>query len=190
VCQRLLGDAMFHRALLELDGRIAADARAEGCLECAGPMHQANFGRKPRGGPTEEIEGFATRYSFCCGDCRRRRTPASVRFLGRRVYLGVAVSLASILLQGASPRRRRRVQAALGASARALKRWVRWWRTTFAASRFWQRVSGTVVPAIAADDLPRGLWQRVAGAGFLERLVSWLKLLVPITTGTGLAGAR
>lgn len=38
--------------------------------------------------------------SLCCARCRKRRTPPSVRFLGRRVYLAAVVVLACVLRQG------------------------------------------------------------------------------------------
>ena len=49
-----------------------------------GPLHQAHYERKPRDAPLIWMEE-KSRFSFCCGHCRRRCTPASVRFLGRRV---------------------------------------------------------------------------------------------------------
>jgi hypothetical protein len=45
-------------------------------------------------------ESFDRRFSLCCGreGCRRRATPPSVRFLGRRVYVGAVVIVASVLI--------------------------------------------------------------------------------------------
>jgi hypothetical protein len=37
----------------------------------------------------------SSRLSFCCAECRKRTTSMSVRFLGRRVYLALAVVLVS-----------------------------------------------------------------------------------------------
>lgn len=60
--------------------------------------------RKPRGCPASVVEDYSSRYSFTCGRCEKRATPASVRFLGRRVYLAVVLMLVSPLggTQGSS----------------------------------------------------------------------------------------
>jgi hypothetical protein len=78
------------------------------CLYCHGKLHRADFDRKPRGGPQ-----WVRRYSFCCAeeDCRRRRTPESVRFLGRRVYTGLAVVLITTVIHGLKPARVRRIRS-------------------------------------------------------------------------------
>ena len=56
------------------------------------------------------------RLSFCCDrdGCRKRTTPPSVRFLGRKVYLGAIVILISAMRQGPSPRRVRELSARFG----------------------------------------------------------------------------
>jgi hypothetical protein len=41
------------------------------------------------------MEEYSSRFSFTCGRCEKRATPASVRFLGRRVYLAVVLMLVS-----------------------------------------------------------------------------------------------
>jgi hypothetical protein len=110
--------------------------------------------------------------------------------LGRRVYLGVVVALAAVLLQGATPQRVARIRAAVGADIRTLKRWVIWWRTAFAESPFWRRVSKQLMPPVEANGMPRGLVRCMVGGTLRERLEACLRLLRPITTGAGLAGAR
>ena len=46
-------------------------------------------------------EEFVRRFSLCCGreGCRKRATPPSLRFLGRRVYLCAVVLVASMFAQ-------------------------------------------------------------------------------------------
>ena len=81
--------------LHKIDFEIAEQARARGCPIVGGPLHYANYPRKPRGGPPDLDEAFEIRYSLCCGreGCRRRVLPPSVRFLaapgilGRRSFL-------------------------------------------------------------------------------------------------------
>ena len=72
---------------------------------CGGPLHYANYPRKPRGGPPDLDEVFEIRYSLCCGreGCRRRLLPPSVRFWGRRVYWAPVVLIITALRQGRNP---------------------------------------------------------------------------------------
>jgi hypothetical protein len=102
----LLGDARLYAILQQIDEDLAARARAAGC-RCGGPLHSARYPRKPRGGPAGLGSSYEQRLSFCCATegCRKRTTPPSVRFLGRKVYLGAVVVLVSALRQGPSPMR-------------------------------------------------------------------------------------
>ena len=89
--------------LVDIDEEICRRVAAAGCAWCGGPLHRSDYPRKPRGGLFAVAgEVFHRRLSLCCGwaGCRRRATPPSVRFLGRRVYLGVAVILASAVAGG------------------------------------------------------------------------------------------
>ena len=99
----LLADARFHELLLAFDRDLAAAARAAGCARCGGVLHSARFRRKPRGGPVGLGEVYDQRLSFCCAVdlCRKRTTPPSFRFLGRKVYLGAVVVLVCAMRQGA-----------------------------------------------------------------------------------------
>ena len=71
-------------------------------------LHRACYPRKPRGVGGARDATYEHRLSFCCATdgCRRRITPPSVRFLGRKVYLGVIVIVVSALEQGLSAARR------------------------------------------------------------------------------------
>ena len=98
----LLADARFHELLLAFDRDLAAAARAGGCVRCGGVLHSARFLRKPRGGPAGLGEEHARRFSFCCPEdpCRKRATPPSFRFLGRKAYLGAVAVLVAAMRQG------------------------------------------------------------------------------------------
>ena len=75
-------------------GQVAAGR----CLVCGGPLHRSDYARKPRGALMAAAgEEFVTRFSLCCGrdGCRKRATPPSLRFLGRRAYLGAVVIMAT-----------------------------------------------------------------------------------------------
>ena len=113
--QSLLTRSSLYRVLLKLEDEMAAAAKALGCLFCDGKLHCAYYRRKPRGAPPE-VEGdpaYRQRRSFCCAveGCRRRRTPPSVLFLGRKVYLGAVVTLVSVLRHGPSPTRLSRLSS-------------------------------------------------------------------------------
>jgi len=96
VCQSLPLDASLWHALFLLDGDIAEQVRHQGCPHCAGKLYVANYPRKPRG-VKRQILGphYTQRFSFCCSVCHKRTTPPSVRFLGRKVYLGAFITLIS-----------------------------------------------------------------------------------------------
>ena len=129
------------------------------------------------------------RFSFCCATegCRKRRTPESLRFLGRRVYLGAIVVLASVLRQGLTAQRMEQLGRVLGVGERTLGRWRKWWLQDFARSGFWRARRGRLDKPVAPDRLPSSLLERFAGEE-PERLRSVLRFLLPITGGEGLAG--
>ena len=119
----------FFELLEQHDAAITGRVAAGGCLVCGGPLHRGDFDRKPRGGLVARAgEEFVRRFSLCCGreGCRKRATPPSLRFLGRRVYLGAVVILASIVAQALGSAGG--VRAATGVPARTTDRWLAWWR--------------------------------------------------------------
>ena len=92
-------DDKFFEQLEEEDARMAARVRLAGCPHCEGRLDRADYPRKPRGGDLAAGgERLDRRIGLCCAreGCRRRATPPSVVFLGRRVYLGIAVLKASL----------------------------------------------------------------------------------------------
>lgn len=172
--------------LLALDQDLAERAQLGGCPHCLAPLHQAHYYRKPRGCPWELDEECSRRFSFCCYHCRKRLTPPSFRFFGRRVYFGAIFLLASALFGGGSPRRRRRLHIFCGADDRTLRRWHTWWTESFAASPFWRGLSARYsFPRGASFGLPRLLFPRVGGPSSLETMVRVLRMLLPLTSGAG-----
>lgn len=181
LCPRLLGDASFLDLQLRIDQEAAAEMRARRCPRCGGPLHAAHFCRKPRGHRCSAPDGFDRRFDFCCGWCRRRCMPPSVRFLGRRVYLGVVVTLATVLRHGPTPWRLRALRAHLGMSAATVERWRRWWREQLPTSSWWARVRGMLPATLRIEALPTSLLECFAGTD-AERMLSALQLLGPVTT--------
>ena len=164
--------------LTKVDADLAAQTREKGCAHCGGALHQADYPRKVRG---MEIE--ARRNSFCCAreGCRRRETPGSVRFLGRRIYAGFIVVLLTALRHGLSAERVSVLQEQLGVDRRTLERWRRWWREQFAPSRSWRVARARLMPPVDEATLPGSLWERFCG-NREDPLLGLLRFLVPWST--------
>jgi len=190
LCHALLGEARLYEALLRFDEDLAATARTQGC-RCGGVLHSARFPRKPRGAAIALGPQYDRRLSFCCAreGCRARTTPASLRFLGRRAYLGAVVVLVAALHQGLTGRRARRLRELVGVSLRTLKRWRRWWREELTASAFWKARRGLFAAPVEAARLPASLLERFAASNERERLVAALAFLAPITTTSSRVGS-
>jgi hypothetical protein len=184
VCHAFLSDPRFYRWLSSIDEDLARQVQASGCRLCGGVLHSARYPRKPRGLRAALDERYQTRLSFCCAvdGCRRRHTPPSVRFLGRRVYLGVMVILLTALQHGLTDKRQRQLVDHLAVSPQTLARWRRWWRDGFAGSRCWRAERGHFLPPIAGAELPGALLGRMTGADLDERLWRMLLLIAPVTT--------
>ena len=179
VCHVDLQRSQFFLFLIRLDEELAAQAQGAGC-SCGGVLHRANYPRKPRGCPTLAIrDAFSSRLSFCCSRCRRRTTSMSVRFLGRRVYLGLVVVLCSARHAGQNTAAARLCEA-LAVPLRTVQRWRRWWREDFLQTPLWQAMCARFMPPVSAERLPGDLLARFAGEA-AEALQRLLRFLTPIT---------
>jgi len=188
----LLADPRLYDALFRFDDDLATEAHEGGCVWCGGRLHRANYPRKPRGSPAALGPDYDRRFSFCCDRdaCRKRTTPPSVRFLGRRVYLAAVFVLASAMRHGITAVRAAKLTAWLGVSRRTLGRWRRWWLQTFVASEVWKRVCGRLIPAPAVDSLPAS-WLDAMGAMDEVEQVQWiLAWLLPLSTTSPGKGSR
>ena len=178
--ENILQDRRVYELLEKVDRDLALKAQGGRCEHCGGALHWGDYPRKPRGGP-----GWEKRYSFCCSreGCRKRKTPPSVRFLGRKVYVGVVVVLVSAMMQGLSEGRVKRLRHALGIDRRTLGHWREWWMRTFVRGAFWRAAQGRFRPPVVKERMPLGLveafeaWRR-------EGLVNLMKFLSPITTSS------
>ena len=128
----LLRDASFWSFLFTVDEDLARSTSKEGC-PCGGRLHRANYPRQPRGGPDDLPKEYCYRLSFCCDrdGCRKRVTPPSARFLGRKVYLGAVVILVAAMRQGPTPRRICELSRLFDADRRTIARWQVFWREHF-----------------------------------------------------------
>jgi len=189
--QALLKDARFQQLLFEFDADLAAEARAGRCVLYRSAMHWGNYRRKLRG-PLARLlpEEHCCRFSVCCArrDCRKRKTPPSLRFLGRKAYLAAMVVLIATMQHGATAVRVQKLSEMFSVSRRTVARWRTWWLTAFAASRFWQTARALFMPPVDQGCLPASLLERFAG-GLEERLVALLRFLGPSTGGAAVHAA-
>jgi len=179
--ESLLHDGKLHRLLEKVDQDLAEEAREGGCRDCGDKVHRADYDRKPRGGPAK----WDKRHSFCCArdGCRRRLTPPSVRFLGRKVYVGVIVVLISAMQHGPNAKRVEALREALGIDVRTLRRWREWWLSAFVASSFWKKAKAHFMPPLDVGAMPLSLLNAF-GKPAREGVLDLLQFLRPITIDT------
>jgi hypothetical protein len=105
-----------------------------------------------------------------------------VRFLGRKVYLGVLIVLVTAMEHGLSAKRRRQLIDTLGVPPQTLERWRHWWREVFANGPLWRMERARFMPPVPIDQLPGGLLGRLFAADLPGRLIRFLHLIAPVTT--------
>ena len=184
MCQNFYSNPSFYQSLIQMDQQMAMETQAKGCPRCGGSLHVSNYPRKPRGFRSALDSSYNRRLSFCCGQdgCRRRMTPPSVRFLGRKVYSGTLIILLTALTHGLPPHRRKQLIEKLDLWPQTLYRWKFWWQEGFANSRTWKLESGLFMPPITIDSLPGALLGRLKGDDLAHRFRQFLSLLTPLTT--------
>jgi hypothetical protein len=108
--------------------------------------------------------------------------------LGRKVYLGAVVLVATAMQHGPTPARVARLRELVGANGRTLRRWRSWWRTAFCETSFWKVARGLLVPPVAESLLPLSLLERFCAPGRTWRdvVILGLRFVGPLTT----TGAR
>ena len=183
-----LGREFF--AVLERADKAAMRAvAAERCPRCGGPLHRSDYDRKPRGALiAPEGEASVRRFSLCCGreGCRKRATPPSMRFLGRRVYLGAVVIVASMValaLRAAGEIRRQ-----TGVPARTAARWVGWWQGPFLGTEVYVAICARLI-GVDVGRVPASIVERLGSMGE-ERVRRMLAWVAPLTTESVPDGAR
>jgi hypothetical protein len=179
----------FFGLLVGVDESVTEQVAAAGCLVCGGPLHRSDYDRKPRGALIAPAgEAFVRRFSLCCGreGCRKRATPPSLRFLGRRVYLGAVVVVASVValtLRAAGELRR-----PTGVPARTTRRWLGWWQGSFLKTVELITIRARLV-GVEVGRVPASIVGRLEGRP-TEQVRTMLKLLAPLSTGSVPDGAR
>lgn len=188
--ENLFRDSSFYHTLHRRDRELSAEMRAEGCQDCGAKLHSARYKRKPRGGPEDLTPEDKLHHSLCCSrrGCRKRHNPPSLRFLGRRHYVSMAVTLASAMVIGITEKSAREMNELIGVSIRTLRRWREWWREVFPETPFWNQARARFAGRVELAQLPASLVERFRGA-LRDRATRLLRFLSPLTaTGPGEAG--
>jgi hypothetical protein len=172
-------------ALGAMDAEYAAKVHRAGCAHCGGRLDRADYARKPRGELGEAASAFERRCSFCCREdgCRKRATPPSLRFLGRKVYVAVLVVLASAAGRAQRLEGGGRARRVLDVPVRTVRRWIDWWETVFALGAFFTEAKGFFATPIEVGELPASLLARFGSAG-AEALGKMLRFIAPVTTSS------
>lgn len=168
----------FWELVFNLDGEIATTYMlSAACLRCGGlEFSRCDYRRKPRGFPREMPldmleKWFSFRISFRCDVCRKRVTPPSVRFLGRKVYIGACVLWASRLFErgdvaASALRLLKAIKDQLGdfVPARTVRRWLTWWQGPVWQSPFWRGHHGQLAVGIERGGFLLGVWRHFSSA--------------------------
>jgi hypothetical protein len=183
--QTLLTDSSLYTLLARLDEDLAGKSRESGC-RCGGLLHSARYPRKPRGLPFDSSGSWDTRFSFCCArkNCRKRTTPPSFRFLGRKVFAGAVVVLMSALRHGATPKRMAMLREIVSVSRRTVERWRIWWQEDFVRSSFWRGACGLLRKPVEERRLPLSLLDVFSIEDSKGKLIALLRFILPVTTSS------
>jgi hypothetical protein len=176
-------NSTFHRLLVAIDFDLAETTRQNGC-SCGGALHLSNYPRSPLGLAAQFRSDYDIRFSFCCGDCRKRTTPPSVRFFGRRRYPAPLLLLISALMVSINDHRLTQIKRHFGISVTesTWKRWRRWWRDAFAQTRFWKKARGLIPEPKKMHYLPRRILNGFQGL-LVKKIILLLQFLSPIIAG-------
>lgn len=180
-----IADDKFCSQLLIIDLEIATKVKEERCPYCGGRLDRADYPRKPRGGIIAKAgEKFDRRISLCCSQegCRKRVTPPSVRYLGRKVYLGVTVLTTSF--NELATLRAKEILTQTGIFPQTVRRWSNWWKGPFSRSRFFLGAKGQFMPPVEKKELPGSIFSGFTQSTFAEKLLAMLKWLSPMTTSS------
>jgi hypothetical protein len=183
--------AILFETLFAIDSDLADACRDRRCPRCGGPLHDAHYERKPRGGPAGIPEHCSRRLGLCCGrdGCRHRVLPPSCLFLGRTVYWAAIV----LVVVAARQRRPGSVSAAtlrrtFGVSWETVKRWMSFFADVFPRSEPWRLRRGLVPATVRNDELPAALLELFVERGDGDGMVgmrSCLEFLVAPPLGSG-----
>ncbi len=103
----------------------------------------------------------------------------SVRFLGRRLYLGLIVVLMSERRTTLNATAAQMMQT-LGVPERTISRWRHWWLQVFPTTPLWQAACARFMPPVQTVHLPGSLIERFTGM-VAHRAMHLLAFLTPLS---------
>jgi hypothetical protein len=184
--QNFLFKSSFHAYLIKIDLELADIRAKKGCVYCGGKLHQADYPRSPMGMPSEFRNQYSQRISFCCSNCRKRTTPPSARFFGRRWYPAPLHIFISIMICGINKRRIALIEKHFGIVVResTWRRWRKWFSSEFVITKFWQQEKGRLPPTaeITQGPFPRVIFNLYTG-NIEQKILLFLPFLSPLTIG-------
>ena len=178
-----ISNQRLYACLLQIDQDLATETKEKGCPYCGGVLHSACYPRKLKGTCVPRDGKAVVRFSFCCSNdgCRRRITPPSVRFLGRKRYLSAVVVLLSSMSRGLIQGRSEGLKKLVGVSHRTITRWQTWWQKTFPFSWFWKYSKAFIVPSLDSARLCQDLVERFSAQCDITSMVRLLRFLSPLS---------
>ena len=185
---KLLQNPSFHSLLLDIDHQLSEQYRLKRCPFCKGPLHKSNYSRSPLGLVNKHRKYYSTRLSFCCGYCRKRTTPPSVRFFGRRRFVAPVFMFISMLNCKITQNSLRKMHRYFNVniSKRTWTRWRKWWNTLFVQTKFWKQAKGLLHLGSLLKEHPRSLLLSFEST-FSNKMILILQFLSPLTAGFYLA---
>jgi len=173
----------LYNKLLQIDIELALDTQEKGCPYCGGVLHRANYPRVPKGLSGLFDISHVVRFSFCCSgdECRRRTTPPSVRFLGRKQYLGVMVLLLCTRRQLSQQSITGDLRACLKPHEKTVWRWLTWWRSIVPGTKFWTGVKGLFMPTLNVSELCDELVQVFSATHSSTGIQKLLRFISPLS---------
>ena len=116
---------------------MAKEYRSSPCPDCGKTLHFANYRRKSR----YIDDKYSLRFSVCCSNCRKRVRIPSTLFFNSFVYGAVFFFVISCL-SNSNGHCYKMLARRFKVSDRTLRKWKKWWDTTFISSSFWKEHKG------------------------------------------------
>ena len=176
-------EASFWLLLSDIDEKIAHFYHQLPCFYCAKRMYWGNYPRKPRGLPPMAEDIFAFRYGHCCSGRRRRRTPPSARFLGRRVYVASFIMMIFCPDTSNDNDHMKLVDSvSVGMDLITPIRWISWWSLDIPVSSIWKKICGLLGINISNEFLPHFISHQFAKKNINaeKAVLALLEFLAPI----------
>jgi len=170
----------FYDDLLKTDKDRADQVQKAGCPHCGGKLHAHHRLRKAAGLPQTLGDEHRVRFAFRCGrrSCRKHVSPDSVRFQGRKLYLGVVMALLTAKQCGLTVSGE--TLTAIGVSRRTLGRWRQWWQKRVPETSFWREKMGKFRAPVNTATLPASLLRQRVGEKIEDQLIWLLRFIAPL----------